>query len=72
MKMLIRKIICFFRGHDFGDVVYISPAVLTYCHRCGKEIQDRAIDDLEPMTDEDYENLESIELANQYREDKAA
>ncbi len=54
-------------------MVYISPAVLTYCHRgCGKEIQDRTFDDLEDMTDEDYENLEAIQMANKYQEDKAA
>ena len=65
MKRLLARLICFFRGHDYGSVVYISPAVLTYCHRhCGKEIQDRTFDDLEPMTDEDYENLEYLEWSD--------
>lgn len=63
-EFISRHIVCRFKGHYFGDVVYISPAVLTFCHRCGKEIQDRTIDDLESMTDEDYEWLESIEDAD--------
>ena len=63
MKMLqwISRAVCMLRGHDFGGVVYISPAILTHCHRCGEEIQGRTIDDLEPMTDEDYEHLEDLE-----------
>ncbi len=62
VRKLIARLICFFRGHDFGNVVYVSPAVLTYCHRgCGKELQDRTFDDLQPMTDEDYEALEDLE-----------
>jgi len=51
---IIKKIFCYFRGHDFGDVVVITPCSLTFCHCCGKEIQDRTFDDLEPCTDEDY------------------
>lgn len=61
MKQLIRKIHCHFKGHDFGNAVYVSPAVLTFCRRCGREIQDRTFDDLEPMTDQDYEMLEQME-----------
>lgn len=61
MKMhIINQLICLFRGHDFGDVVYISPAVLTHCHKCGAEIQGRTTKDLEPMTDQDYEILEDL------------
>ena len=61
MKKIIAKLICSFRGHNYGAAVYVSPAVLTYCRRCGREIQDRDFDALEPMTDEDYENLEMLE-----------
>jgi len=56
-----KKIICYFKGHDFGAAVYISPSMLVYCRTCGVEIQDRTIEDLEPMTDEDYEHLELME-----------
>lgn len=55
-----RKLICYFRGHEWGDVVYVSPSMLTYCHRCGDEFMGRTVDDLEPMTDEDYQFLDSI------------
>jgi len=60
-EFFFRHLVCRFKGHDFGDAVYISPAVLTFCHRCGQEIQGRTIDDLEPMTDEDYDWLDSID-----------
>ena len=61
MRKIIAQLFCYFRGHDYGPVVYVSPAVLTFCRRCGREIQDRTFDDLESMTDEDHDNLELIE-----------
>jgi len=63
MKRLFRKLVCRLRGHDFGSVVYLSPAVLQCCRRCGEDIQGRTIDDLEPMTDEDFEFLDALEDA---------
>lgn len=57
---LFWKIVCYFKGHDFGSAVYISPAVLTFCRRCGTEIQGRTFDDLEPATDEDLEVMDSL------------
>ena len=57
----INQIVCMFRGHDFGPVVYFSPGVLVYCVCCGKELCDRTVSDLEPMSDEDYDNLEMMD-----------
>lgn len=65
MRLLIAKIKCFFLGHDYGPAVAISPAFLTCCTRCGRDIQDRSIDDLEPITEADHDLLESIELAEE-------
>ncbi|WP_020675305.1 hypothetical protein [Geopsychrobacter electrodiphilus] len=61
LSRLIKKLICLFKGHDFGDCVYISPSYLTFCRCCGVEIQGRSFDDLEPLTDEDREHLEFID-----------
>ncbi len=53
LKTIKAKIICFFRGHDWGYAVCITPVTLEFCHRgCGKEIQDRTFDDIEPMGNE--------------------
>jgi hypothetical protein len=60
MKRLFARLVCAVRGHDYGHEVYISPAMLTCCHRCGRDIRGRSIEDLEPMTDEDYEYLEHL------------
>lgn len=57
----MKRLLCRWRGHDYGDAVYFSPAVLVHCRRCGREICDRTIDDLEPMTDEDYDYLEAMD-----------
>ncbi|MCG7937483.1 MAG: hypothetical protein N0C88_01305 [Candidatus Thiodiazotropha lotti] len=45
------RLVCAVRGHDYGNEVYISPSMLTCCHRCGRDIRGRSIEDLEPMTD---------------------
>jgi hypothetical protein len=58
IKRLFARFLCAIRGHDYGYEVYISPSMLTCCHRCGRDIQGRSIEDLEPMTDEDYEYLD--------------
>ena len=58
MKNLLAKIKCYFKGHDFGPVVYVSPSVLQFCRCCGEELQGRTIEDLEPMTEDDYDHLE--------------
>lgn len=67
-RWFARHFICRRQGHDFGDVVYISPAVLTFCHNCGEEIQGRTWEDLEPMTDEDRENIELLHEIDMERE----
>jgi hypothetical protein len=60
MKRLFARLVCAVRGHDYGNVVYISPSMLTCCHRCGRDIRGRSVEDLEPMTDEDYEYLDQL------------
>jgi len=61
MKRLLAKLICRLRGHDFGPCVYLSPAVLQCCLRCGDDIMGRTIDDLEPATDVDFAVIESLD-----------
>lgn len=53
--------VCREHGHDFGGAVYVSPAVLTFCSRCGEELMGRTLDDLEPMTDDDHAFLDSMD-----------
>lgn len=60
---------CRRHGHDFGPVIYCSPAILQYCRNgCGKEVFDRTIDQLEPMTEEDREVLDWIEMSEYVEE----
>lgn len=61
IKRFFARLICRLRGHDFGAVVYVSPSMLCCCERCGEDIQGRSFDDLEPMTDEDYDHLETLD-----------
>ncbi len=58
---LVARAVCAVRGHDFGPVVYVSPSVLIHCLRCGRELQGRTVADLAPMTDEDWDFLESLD-----------
>ena len=60
MRRRFARLLCDIRGHDYGYEVYISPSMLTCCHRCGRDIRDRSIEDLEPMNDEDYEYLDHL------------
>lgn len=53
---------CSILGHDFGPVVYVSPAVMQCCHRCGRDIQGRDFDDLEPTTEADRDILDELDL----------
>lgn len=59
-RRYFRGDVCREHGHDFGDAVYLSPAVLTYCHRCGEELTGRTPADLEPMTDDDHAYLDQL------------
>ena len=52
---------CSILGHDYGPVVYFSPAVLNCCRRCGRDILGRDFDDLEPMTDEERDTLDDLD-----------
>lgn len=49
---------CAVHGHDYGNVVYLSPSVLHCCQRCGRDIHGRTAKDLEPLTEADREFLE--------------
>ncbi len=69
LRLAIGKVRCRIKGHDFGPVVFISPALLTYCRHCGEEIMGRTIDDLEPMTEADFEHLETLNMLD-WEEDR--
>lgn len=58
----VASVPCSVLGHDFGPVVYVSPAVMQCCHRCGRDIQGRDFDDLEPTTDADRDFLDNLDL----------
>jgi hypothetical protein len=57
----LARLTCMVEGCDFGPVVFVSPSILLHCHRCGEELMGRTIDDLEPMTDEDYDLLNVLD-----------
>lgn len=58
-QFIARQTLCRIKGHDYGAVVYISPAVMHLCARCGRDVCGRTFDDLEPMNEEDWEWFES-------------
>lgn len=59
----LKQLHCWWCGHEFGAVVYISPSVIIPCRRCGKDVQNRDINDLDLLTDEDRDYIDSIEDA---------
>jgi len=62
MKNFIRKLICKINGHEYS-APYFDNYSLCFCQRCGKEIADRTLDDLDSLPD-DYERDLFMETMN--------
>jgi DNA-directed RNA polymerase subunit RPC12/RpoP len=45
---------CWLRGHHYNTPDF-HPKALYFCTRCGREILGRTYDDIEPMTDEEWQ-----------------
>ena len=57
LVQLVKKIICLIKGHNYpGQVFHYN--VLMFCRCCGKEIAGRIFADLEPMTQEEWEDVQ--------------
>jgi hypothetical protein len=59
---LLKKIICFFRGHDFPGHYLFHGNALCFCTRCGVEVAVRTFADLEPMTAEEREEWDLLDF----------
>lgn len=55
-KNQLGRVVCLFRGHHY-DTPVLNPRCLYFCIRCNHELAGRTFDDLEPMTDEDLEQM---------------
>jgi hypothetical protein len=59
-KKLLRRLACKLRGHRY-DTPEFSLNTLYFCSCCGRELLDRTFDDIEPMSDEDIEQMHRME-----------
>jgi len=56
LRRRLGSVVCWFRGHQYNTPVFESN-VLYPCARCGREMFDRTFDDIEPLSDEQLEEL---------------
>ena len=65
MKTL-KQFICWLIGCKFDAAVFKTSS-LYFCRRCGTELTGRSFDDLEPMSDEEIEQMHRDEDVRQER-----
>ena len=51
----LMRVVCLFRGHHYNTPTFTSN-VLYLCTRCRREMFDRTFADIEPMSDEEWED----------------
>jgi hypothetical protein len=51
------RLICFFKGHQYNAPV-LHPDLLCYCQRCGKEMLNRSVHDIDPIDPDLLEELD--------------
>lgn len=54
---ILRQLVCKVRGHRYDTPVFMSNC-LYFCSCCGREMFDRTFEDIEPLTDEQMEELD--------------
>lgn len=67
VEITIGRIVCAFRGHQYGPAADTPWCYLCFCPRCDKEVLGRSmkdIDDLEPVPDWLRDEMEELD----YRE----
>lgn len=58
-KQFINDLMCDKYGHQYDTPVFHSKC-LYFCKRCGKEMFDRSFQDIEPLTDDEREQMDQL------------
>ncbi|HJW25155.1 MAG TPA: hypothetical protein VJ576_09675 [Rhodocyclaceae bacterium] len=56
LRRRLGALVCRFRGHNYGAPVFRLNCLYP-CTRCGREMFDRTFDDIEPLIDDELEEL---------------
>lgn len=60
-KKVLARASCSTRGHQYDNTEFVGNS-LYFCTRCRREMFERTFDDIEPMSDEQIEEMHRFNL----------